>query len=125
MTVGIATSAANSLLDTHLSVNWIQLHTGDPGSGGTANTVASGTVAQSRQQATMASAASASKSLTGTPQWVAWDGPSVTITHITIWTLVSAGVFKQSVALTTGKAVTSGDTLTLNTLTASITPVAA
>lgn len=124
MTVGIATSQANSLLDTLLTTNFIQLHTGDPAAAGT-TLPTTGTVGGSRQAATFAAASGGSKSLSASPQWVAWDGGPVTVTHLSIWTASTAGTFKESVALTTGKAVTNGDTLTLNTLVASLSPLAA
>jgi len=122
MTVGIAAASANSLLDTLLTTNYIKLHTGDPGAAGATAASANTT----RVVATFAAASGGSKALNGTlPAWAAWAAGNETITHISIWDAITAGNFKLSVALTTGKAVTNGDTLTLNTLTATLSPIAA
>ncbi len=122
MTVGIATASANSALDTLLATNFIKLHTGDPGAAGATNASANTT----RVAATFSAASGASKALNGTlPAWAAWASGNETITHISVWDASTAGNFKLSVALTVGKAMTNGDTLTLNTLTATLGPVAA
>jgi hypothetical protein len=122
MTVGITTAQANTILDTLLATNYIKLHTGDPGATATANVSANTT----RVVATFASASGGSKALNGTlPAWAAWAAGNETITHISVWDAISAGNLKLTVALASGKAVTNGDTLTLNTLTASLGPLAA
>lgn len=122
MTVGIAAASANTALDTHLNSTFIKLHTGDPGTG--AGNVSSVTT---RPAATFSSAASGSKSITTTlPVWSSWAGTNgEVVTHISIWDASTAGNFKGSVALTASKTVNTGDTLTLNTLTETITPLAA
>lgn len=121
MTVGIATAQANSLLDTLMGSTFIQLHTGDPGAAGTAN-VSSVTT---RPAATMGSASGGTKALSSPAQWTNWAGSAETITHVSLWTANTAGTFKQSYALTTPKAMASGDTLSLNSLSTSLAPLAA
>jgi hypothetical protein len=125
MTVGIAASAANSALDTLMNSTYIELHTGDPGASGTANVFSSYTGGGSaRPAATYSSASAGSKAITTTLPAFAITG-SGTISHISYWTATSAGTFKGSVTLSASKAVANGDTLTVNTLTSSITPIAA
>lgn len=121
MTVGIASGQANSLLDTLLGSTFIQLHTGDPGAAGT-TAVSSVTT---RPAATYAAAAAGSKALSSASSWTSWAGSAETITHISFWTASTAGTFKASMALTTAKPMTTGDTLNLNTATMSFTPIAA
>jgi len=123
MTVGIAAASANSALDTWLDSTFIKLHTGDPGSAGASNASSVTT----RPAATFSAASAGSKSITTTlPSWASWAGTNgEVVTHVSIWTASSAGTFKGSVALTASKTVNTGDTLTLNTLTGTITPIAA
>lgn len=128
MTVGFsATNVANKWLDwlagvaeTAPAANYIQLHTGDPGSAGTANVSAVTT----RVVATSAASTGGSRALNGTlPSWSMTA--TETITHISVWTAATAGTFLHSVALTTSKSVVSSDTLTLATLGVSVAPLAA
>jgi len=122
MTVGIAAASANSALDTLMNSSFIKLHTGDPGAAGAGNASANTT----RVAATFTSAAAGSKAITTTlPVWATWAAGNETISHISYWSASTAGTFWGSVALTASKAVANGDTLTLNTLTSSITPIAA
>jgi hypothetical protein len=124
---GLATGLANSWLDTlantaySQTVTYIQLHTGDPGAAGTANISVGSTT---RVVLAWSAAAAGSKAITTTlPVWTN-GGTTETITNITGWTLATAGVFKFSITLTASKAWGSGDTLTLNTCTISLTPLA-
>lgn len=122
MTRGLVASYVNGWLDTDFATNWIKLHTGDPGSAGTSNAAAGDT---SRKQATMASAASGSKAMTGTAG--TWTNVSTTetITDISIWTLVTSGAFKASAALSASQAWVNTNTFTLTALTIAIAPIAA
>ena len=131
MTVGFsATNVLNGWLDalrasanyTKPAANYVQIHTGDPGSAGTANV----SVGSTTRSALSQSAASAgSVTITGTNPSFTNGGTSETITHISVWSASTAGSFLYSVALSSSKAWASGDTLTITTCTVSLTPVAA
>ena len=106
MTVGLATANANSALSTIItSAAWVKLHTADPGSAGT----------------TAASAETTRKAVT----WASPSAGSETITHISFWSASSGGTFQGSMALTSSKAVTNGDTLNLTAITYTASPIAA
>lgn len=122
MTVGIAAASANSALDTLMNSSFVQLHTGDPGAAGT-TAVSSVTT---RPAATFNAASAGSKTLNGALTWTSWAGTNgEVVSHISLWTAASAGTFKQSIALTASKTMNTGDTLSLNSITGSITPIAA
>lgn len=124
MTVGLASSVVNGWLDGSFSTTnaWVKLHTADPGAAGTTAAAAGDTT---RKQATMASASGGSKAMTGTAGPWTNGGTSETLTHISLWTLVSAGVFQGSAALTASQAWVSTNTFTLTSLSIAITPIAA
>jgi hypothetical protein len=123
VTAGLSTTLANSTLSTIVgSAAFVKLHTGDPGSAGTSNASAETT----RKAVTWGSPSAGSVSATSTlPSWATWSAGSETITHVSYWSLVTAGVFQGSVALTASKAVTSGDTLNLTALSYTQAPIAA
>lgn len=130
MTVGLHTvNLANEWLDmlgasafTAPANTYVKLHTGDPGSAGTANASANTT----RVVLAWAAASAGSKSIQATlPQWASWASGSETISHISVWDNISAGVVLYTFALTTPKAITNGDTLTLTAHTFSLTPLMA
>ncbi len=124
-----AVNLANKWLDmlaatafTAPSSTNVKLHTGDPGSAGTANASAETT----RKALTWSAASAGSKAITSTlPSWASWSAGSETISHISVWDNISAGNFLFSVALTASKSVTNGDTLNLTSLTFAFTPIAA
>lgn len=125
MTVGVASAHAAGILNlfrntSYTGVNtFCKLHTGDPGSAGTANASAVTT----RNAVTFNAPSAGSMTLS------ALSGYSMTatetISHISLWDASSGGNFLQSGALTAAKNVTSGDTLTITTLTIAYTPIAA
>ena len=133
MAVGLATTTlANKWLDTLSNTSYasgsatlfVKLHTGDPGAAGTANASQHTT----RQSVSWAAAASGSKASTGTPSWTiaSLTAPTTeSITHISLWDNVSAGNFLWSIAVTTPRSVSNGDTLNLTSLSLSLTPLAA
>jgi hypothetical protein len=131
MAVGLVTVAyANKVLDhMHRAVastapagNFVKLHTGDP-QGAATNLPSSVTT---RPSATFGAAASGAVALSNTPTWASWAGTSPeTVSHISVWDASTAGTFLYSVALTASKTVQTGDTLTLNTLSVSLAPLAA
>jgi len=129
MTVGLsAANTANKLLETigrtgttfTAGTLYVKLHTGDPGSAGTANAGAVTT----RYQATFSAASAGSMSLSS--MGGTWSMTTTeTISHISLWDNSTAGNFLWSVALTASKSVVSGDTLSLSTLTLALSPIAA
>lgn len=110
--VGRTTYTANAAF-------FAKLHTGDPGSAGTANAATETT----RQAVTFGSAA-ASGSIANTVA-VSWTNVSTTetVTYVSFWTASSAGTFLGSDDLSSSAALTAGDTLTIaiSGLTLSIT----
>jgi hypothetical protein len=133
VTTGLATTnLANKWLDmlgasafTAPSAAWMELHTADPGAAGTTSTC-TGTVGASRKQITWSAASAGSKAATTTlPSWTAWDGGSVTISHIAVWDASTSGTFLYSGALTTPRAITNGDTFNVTSHSVALTPLAA
>jgi len=126
MTVGLSAAIANSILDALCrSVTWaepaafyVKLHTGDPGSAGTANAATETT----RKLATFA-AASAGQADTSAD--LAWTNVAATETysHVSFWTAATAGTFLGSDALDTPRAVTAGDSFTIPAGDASLGPL--
>ena len=129
MTVGLSADiTANKLLNTIGRTGttftagslYVQLHTGDPGSAGTANASAVTT----RYAATFSAASAGSMALTSMGGTYAMTGTE-TISHISLHDASTAGNFLWSVALTASKSVINGDTLSLTSLTLAFTPIAA
>jgi hypothetical protein len=124
VTTGLVASVVNGWLDGSFSTTnaWVKLHTADPGAAGATAAAAGDTT---RKQATMASATGGSKAMTGTAG--PWTNVSTTetLTHISLWTLVSAGTFQGSAALTASQAWVNTNTFTLTSLSIAITPIAA
>lgn len=100
----------------------VKLHTGDPGDAGTANAFGDTT----RKAATFSAAANGSITTSADLAWTNLSA-SGTLTHVSFWSDVSAGVFLGSDNLETSRAVQSGDNFTISAgnLTIAITPVAA
>lgn len=98
---------------------YLQWHVGDPGSAGTANVAAVTT----RQAVTFGAASAGAIALSNSPAYTATG--TETLTHVSLWSATSAGTFYLSFALTTSKAMTNGDVLTMTTLGVSLTPLAA
>ncbi len=126
MAVGAAAATANSWMNvlrgttyTGVAGLFVQLHTADPGAAGT-NAVSAVTT---RNALTWNAASGGSCTLSALAAFSMTA--TETITHISLWTASSAGTFLASGALSASKAVNNGDTLTFNTLTGSITPIAA
>jgi hypothetical protein len=98
---------------------FIKLHIGDPGSAGTTNPSAVTT----RQSATFSAAAAGAIALSNSPAFTMTA--TETITHISVWSDVSAGNFLWSAALTSSKAVVNTDTLTFTSVGVALSPLAA
>jgi hypothetical protein len=129
MTVGLsAANTANKLLETigrtgttfTAGVLYVKLHTGDPGSAGTANASAVTT----RYAATFSAASAGSMALSSMGGTWSMTGTE-TISHISLYDASTAGNFLWSVALTASKSVINGDTLSMSSLTLAFTPIAA
>jgi hypothetical protein len=125
VTAGLSATHAAALLNLFRSTNftavsvYVQLHTGDPGSAGTANVSAVTT----RQQASFNAPSAGSMTLSSLSGFSMTA--TETITHISLWDASTSGNFIRSIALSASKPVTSGDTLSLTTLTLGYTPIAA
>jgi len=125
VTAGLAAADANAKLNvwrntSYTGVNaFCKLHTGDPGSAGTANA----STVTTRNAITWSAASAGSMSLSSLSGFSMTA--TETISHISIWDASSAGNFLASAALTASKNVTNGDTLTISTLTVAYTPIAA
>lgn len=100
----------------------VKLHIGDPGAAGTTSPAAGDTT---RKVCTFSAAAAGAIALTAPP--AAWTNVTTTetLSHITVWDHVTAGVFLWSAALTASQAWVNTNTFTLTTLGVSITPLAA
>lgn len=134
MTVGLsAVNTANAWLNvlrgtsaatfTGVTTLFVQLHTGDPGSAGTANVSSTTT----RVAVNFAAAATGSQAANGTlPSWTTWAGTNgEVVTHISVWGASTSGTFYYSAALASSKTMNTGDTLNLTALTVSLAALAA
>lgn len=125
MTVGLSAAHAHGLLNVFRATNytavtpWVKIHTGDPGSAGTANASAE----TDRKQLTFA-APSAGSMAASAVSWATWDVGTETISHFSIWDASTAGNFLISGSLAVSKTPTNGDTLNL-TVTATMATLAA
>ena len=122
MTLGISVGSANSSLDSIFAAVFAKLHTGDPGAAAATLPAAGDTT---RKACTMATAASGSKAMTGSAG--PWTNVTTTetISHLSLWTLSTAGVFLLSLALTAAQPWVNTNTLTVTSLTISYAPIAA
>lgn len=126
MTVGAAAATANAWINvlrgttyTGLAGLFVKLHTADPGAAGA--TAASAVTTRNALTLNAASGGSATLLTLAAYSMTSTE----TISHVSLWDNVSAGNFIASGALSASKAVNNGDTLTFNTFTVSITPIAA
>ena len=127
MTVGLATvQRANARLnvyrgttDTGIANVYVKLHTGDPGSAGTANASAVTT----RNAITWNAASGGSMTLATLSDYSMTTGE--TISHISLWDNSTAGNFLESAQLTTPVPVINGSTLHFSSLTLAESPLAA
>jgi len=140
LTVGLATTTlANKWLDmlggtafTAPTNTYSQLHTADPGAAGTTSPCSGASSAGTRKVLSWAAASAGSKAIQATlPSWTAWDGGSVTISHLSQWDAAGAGNpasggnYMFSAALSSGKPITNGDTFNLTSMSVALTPLAA
>lgn len=127
MAWGISTYLANKLLDhafrntsyTPPATIYAKMHTGDPGSAGTANASAQTT----RVATTFAAAASGSIAISNTPEFTL--NASETITGVSFWDASTSGNFLYSAQASVSKGGVSGDIIRVSTNTVGFTPLAA
>ncbi len=125
MTVGKAAATANAYLNVYRGTTltgitvYLKLHTGDPGSAGTAN--ASAVTTRNAVTFSAASGGSMALSSIGTFSMTTTE----TISHGSLWDASTSGNFMESFAFSAGVPVINGSTLTISALTLSFTPIAA
>ena len=116
-TLVLGTATANSLLNaifnqtnyTAPTAIYVTLHSSDPGANGAGEITAGGN-AYARQVATAAFGAANAKAVDSTADLTWTNMPSVTVSHVGIWTAETAGTFLGGGALTASKTVSAGDT---------------
>lgn len=107
--MAFSTTAKNTMLDS-LTVDRIQLHSGDPGAAGTSNVIADTKVA-----ATFAAASSGERALSTDVDYTGLT-PSQSITHLSFWK--DAGtVYHGSKALTGDQAANASGEYTVKATT--------
>ncbi len=114
MAESISSAAATSVLDAicnatsySVATPYIQLHTGAPGSAGTANVATEST----RKSVSFAAASSGAVSNDVAVSWTSVAGTE-DFTHWSLWTASSGGTFLWSGTMT-ANAITAGDTFTI------------
>lgn len=130
MATGLAGGIVNSVLNALCrNVAWtqpaafhIKLHTGDPGSAGTANAAANTT----RKAATLSAASGGSITTSADLVWTSVPNAE-TYSHISFWDASTAGNFLGSDDLATARAMLVGDNFTIfaGQLTIALGPLAA
>jgi hypothetical protein len=110
MAEGFSVAAANTALDALITAYpWLKLHTGAPGSAGTANAATETT----RKNPAFSAATGGTKTTSADAVWTAVAGTE-DYTHISGWSASTAGNFGWSGTITANP-VTAGDTFTLAT----------
>jgi hypothetical protein len=106
MATGMSSYLANTFLNS-FTTKYVQLHVGDPGISGTANTA----VETTRKSATFATASGGTMSSSADVTWINIQG-SQDATHFTIWDASTSGNFLLSGTIA-GNAYTQGDNYTI------------
>lgn len=126
MTLGIASAIANGWLNvlrgttfTGLAGLYVKLHIGDPQGSGTAAPSAVTT----RNALTLNAPSGGSSTMSSLAPYAMTATEA--ISHVSLWDNPSAGSLVASGAMSAAKNVNSGDTLTFDTFTVSIAPLAA
>lgn len=128
MPFGLNPTYANQLLGTiggttftPPAATWAELHIGDPGVTGSSNISSTTT----REQITWGAPSAGTLNISNTPTWPSWAGTSPeTIIGISVWTLVTAGVFIFSFQLSSNITVQTGFPLSLSSEVVTIGPLA-
>lgn len=87
---------------------YIQLHTGDPGSAGTANVATNNT----RKSVAFAAASAEQKASNADLTWASVPATE-TYAYVSLWDAATGGNFLWAGALTAAKSVNAGDTFTI------------
>lgn len=129
MATGLAAAIANAALNalcrnvawTQPAAFYVKLHTGDPGSAGTANAAGNTT----RKLAAFGAASAGSLTTSGDLAWTA-VGTAETYSHVSFWDAVTGGNFLGSDALDVARTVAIGDNFTIaaGSLTVALSPIA-
>ena len=118
MTDGVATVLADTMLSALTAAStYVELHTGDPGSAGTANTSSVTT----REAVTWNTASAGEITASNQPAWTSWAGTNgQVITDLSFWGASSGGTFATSMPLSSDVTMATGDSLTLTSIIVSI-----
>lgn len=115
LSVAVADAALSTIIGT--DANYVQLHTGDPGTAGTSN-VSSVTT---REAVTWGSPSAGSVAASNEPAWTSWAGTNgETDTDISFWSASTSGTFGMSMQLTSSVVMDTGDSLTLTSISVTI-----
>lgn len=118
LSAAVAQAALNNIVGTDAA--YVQLHTGAPGSAGTAN-VSSTTARQSVAWGSASGSGPASVAASSQPAWTNWAGTNGEVdTDISFWSAATAGNFGMSMQLSASVTMDTGDSLTLTSLQVSI-----
>jgi len=127
MSTGLSTAFAALILGAletgtaSLASKWIQLHTGDPGASGTTFVSDEDT----RKEIEWGTPADGAVAVTNSPEWTGWSAGAEVLNYLSVWSTITAGLFRFSAALSTPRSVNDGDTVRLNSLTFAFVPIAA
>jgi hypothetical protein len=121
LSVAVADAALSAIVGTGTNqsndANYVQLHTGDPGSAGTSNVSTTTT----RQAVTWGIPSGGSVSASNEPVWSSWAGTNGEIdTDLSFWSAASGGTFGLSMQLASSVTMDTGDSLTVTSITISI-----
>lgn len=113
--MSLSQASAHVALDAAFAnASHVQLHTGNPGTAGTANVWSSA----GRQSATFGAASNRTLAMTNQPQWTA--AASATPSWVSVWTAALGGTFVGAAPITSPVALVSGDEFKLVALTFSL-----
>ncbi len=131
MTVGLATTdyvhkvlnhMHRAVASTAPAANYIKLHVSDPGAAGAGGASSVTT----RMAATFNAASAGAVTLTAPITWTNWAGTNgEVVSHLSNWDASTSGTFLNSWALSVSKTLNTGDSLSVNTLSVSLAPLAA
>ena len=114
---GVSTANATAMLDALVDVAYAQLHTGDPGSNGTANVSSVTTREATGGLSVSGNVATAADE----PEWTDWAGDDgEVVTDISLWSASTSGTFGGSMQLNSSVTMDIGDSPTLTSISITI-----